>query len=51
MLNKAYAQQMVFPVIKYGGVFDIPAAVEKPDPTLSIRLLLILPEAVTIRLF
>ncbi|MBX2963628.1 MAG: DsrE family protein [Cyclobacteriaceae bacterium] len=41
MLNKAYAQQMVFPVIKnYGGVFDIPAAVEKPDPTLEYKIVI-----------
>jgi intracellular sulfur oxidation DsrE/DsrF family protein len=33
------AQTRVFPVIKnYGGIFDVPDAVEKPDPNLDYKI-------------
>lgn len=35
------AQQMVFPVVKnFGGVFDIPEAVEKPDALLDYKIVI-----------
>lgn len=37
----AYAQQMVFPIVKnFGGVFEIPEAVEKPDPSLDYKIVI-----------
>ena len=36
-----YAQERVFPVIPgYGGIFDVPDAVEKPDPTLEYKIVI-----------
>ena len=35
------AQTRVFPVIKnYGGIFEVPDAVEKPDPTLDYKIVI-----------
>jgi intracellular sulfur oxidation DsrE/DsrF family protein len=35
------AQTRVFPVIKnYGGIFDVPDAVEKPDPNLDYKIVI-----------
>lgn len=35
------AQQMEFPIVKnFGGVFDIPDAVEKPDPSLDYKIVI-----------
>lgn len=37
----ASAQTRVFPVIKnYGGIFEVPDAVEKPDPTLDYKIVI-----------
>lgn len=37
----AFAQERVFPVIpSYGGIFDIPDAAEKPDPTLEYKIVI-----------
>lgn len=36
-----YAQERVFPVIKnYGGIFEVPDAVEKPDPSLNYNIVI-----------
>lgn len=38
-ITNLFAQTQHFPVIKnYGGIFDIPDAVEKPDPTLDYKI-------------
>ena len=35
------AQTRVFPVIKnYGGIFDVPDAIEKPDPDLDYKIVI-----------
>ncbi len=35
------AQERTFPIIKnYGGIFDVPDAVEKPDPTLTYNIVI-----------
>ena len=35
------AQTRVFPVVKnYGGIFEVPDAVEKPDPTLDYKIVI-----------
>ncbi|MBX2971290.1 MAG: DsrE family protein [Cyclobacteriaceae bacterium] len=35
------AQERIFPVIPgYGGIFDIPDAVEKPDPSLEYKIVI-----------
>lgn len=35
------AQDRKFPIIKnYGGIFDVPDAVEKPDPTLTYNIVI-----------
>jgi len=37
----SFSQQRVNPVIKsYGGIFEIPYAVEKPDPTLDYKIVI-----------
>lgn len=34
-----HAQKAQFPIVKgYGGIFDIPDAVEKPDPSMKYRI-------------
>lgn len=34
-----HAQERVFPIVKnYGGIFEIPDAVEKPDPSLNYNI-------------
>ena len=39
MSNFALAQKAQFPIVKgYGGIFDIPDAVEKPDPSMKYRI-------------
>jgi len=39
--NLSFAQQMVFPIIKnYGGVFEIPDAAEKPDPSMEYKIVI-----------
>ena len=37
----AFAQSRMHPVVKsYGGIFDIPYAEEKPDPTLDYKIII-----------
>lgn len=41
VFSTGYAQQRVNPVIKnYGGIFEIPDAVEKPDPSLNYNIVI-----------
>ncbi|MBX2945225.1 MAG: DsrE family protein [Cyclobacteriaceae bacterium] len=39
--NVLQAQQIVFPVVRnFGGIYDIPDAVERPDPTLDYKIVI-----------
>lgn len=41
LCNSLQAQERVFPIIKnYGGIFEIPNAVEKPDPSLNYNIVI-----------
>ncbi len=41
VIGKAYAQSYTYPVIKnYGGIYDVPDAIEKPDPSQEYKIVI-----------
>jgi intracellular sulfur oxidation DsrE/DsrF family protein len=40
-IGNAFAQSYTYPVIKsYGGIYDVPDAIEKPDPTQEYKIVI-----------
>jgi intracellular sulfur oxidation DsrE/DsrF family protein len=40
-MGNVYAQSYTYPIIKnYGGIYDVPDAIEKPDPTQEYKIVI-----------